>query len=191
MLTLLLLDENMVAHVGDFGLARFLLQNPQQNVITTIGLKGSIGYIAPEYGQGGKASTSRDVYSFGIRLLEMFIAKKPNDEMFKEGLNLNKYASTILQEKKIIDIAYPRLFKDNENYSTRSSNTNISTSNFTGCESNSIDKSFSHDWFNISEECAAAAIRLGLSCVAHLAKDRLTMGEALTRLQELMKILVG
>ncbi|KAG6674005.1 hypothetical protein I3842_15G020500 [Carya illinoinensis] len=42
-----LLDENMVAHVGDFGLARFLLQNPQQNEISTIGLKGSIGYIAP------------------------------------------------------------------------------------------------------------------------------------------------
>ncbi|KAG7943033.1 hypothetical protein I3843_15G018800 [Carya illinoinensis] len=186
-----LLDENMVAHVGDFGLARFLLQNPQQNVISTIGLKGSIGYIAPEYGQGGKASTSGDVYSFGILLLEMFIAKKPTDEMFKQGLNLNKYASTILQEKKITDIADPRLFKDNKNYSTRSSNTSISTSNFTGCESSNIDKNFSYDRFNISEECAVAAIRLGLSCVAHSAKDRLTMGEALTRLQELMKILVG
>ncbi|XP_042961134.1 probable LRR receptor-like serine/threonine-protein kinase At3g47570 [Carya illinoinensis] len=186
-----LLDKNMVAHVGDFGLARFLLQNPQQNVISTIGLKGSIGYIAPEYGQGGKSSTSGDVYSFGILLLEMFIAKKPTDEMFKQGLNLYKYASTILQEKKITDIADPRLFKDNKNYSTRSSNTSISTSNFTGCESSNIDRNFSHDWFNISEECSIAAIRLGLSCAAHLAKDRLTMGEALIRLQELMKILVG
>ncbi|KAG2665668.1 hypothetical protein I3760_15G019200 [Carya illinoinensis] len=160
-----LLDENMVAHVGDFGLARFLLQNPQQNVISTIGLKGSIGYIAPEYGQGGKTSTSGDVYSFGILLLEMFIAKKPIDEMFKQGLNLNKYASTILQEKKITDIANPRLFKDNKNYITRSSNT--------------------------STKCAVAAIRLGLSCAAHSAKDRLTMGEALIKLQELIKILVG
>ncbi|XP_040995899.1 probable LRR receptor-like serine/threonine-protein kinase At3g47570 [Juglans microcarpa x Juglans regia] len=183
-----LLDENMAAHVGDFGLARFLLQNPQQNDISTIGLKGSIGYIAPEYGQAVKASTSGDVYSFGILLLEMFIAKKPTDEMFKEGLNLNTYASTI-QEKKITDIADPRLFKDNENY-TQSSNT--STNNFTGSESSiSIDNNSRHDLFNRSEECAAAAIRLGLSCATHSAKERLTMAEALTKLQELMKILVG
>ncbi|XP_042961132.1 receptor kinase-like protein Xa21 isoform X2 [Carya illinoinensis] len=182
-----LLDVNMAAHVGDFGLARFLLQNPQQNEISTIGLKGSIGYIAPEYGQGGKASTGGDVYSFGILLLEMFIAKKPTDEMFKEGLNLNKYAST-MQQKKITDIADPRLFKDNENY-TRSSNT--SNSNFTSGESSNIDNNSNHGWFNRSEECAAAVIRLGLSCAAHSAKDRLTIGEALTKLQELMKILVG
>lgn len=47
-----LLDENMVAHVTDFGLARMLrnqndLSNHQENSNSTIGLKGSIGYIAP------------------------------------------------------------------------------------------------------------------------------------------------
>lgn len=44
----ILLDENMVAHVGDFGLARLLSQNPSRNhESSTLGLKGSIGYIAP------------------------------------------------------------------------------------------------------------------------------------------------
>ncbi|WKA10445.1 hypothetical protein VitviT2T_028015 [Vitis vinifera] len=42
-----LLDDDMAAHVGDFGLARFLSQNPSQSESSTIGLKGSIGYIAP------------------------------------------------------------------------------------------------------------------------------------------------
>ena len=42
-----LLDENMVAHVGDFGLARLLSQNPSEKESSTLGLKGSIGYIAP------------------------------------------------------------------------------------------------------------------------------------------------
>lgn len=42
-----LLDENMVAHVADFGLARFLSQNPSEKHSSTLGLKGSIGYIAP------------------------------------------------------------------------------------------------------------------------------------------------
>lgn len=141
-----------------------------------------------EYGQGGKASTSGDVYSFGILLLEMFIAKKPTDEMFEEGLNLNKYALT-MQKKKITDIADPRLFKDNEN---RPQSSNASTGYFTGGESSSSssnNNNSSPDWFNKSEECVAGAIRLGLSCAAHSAKDRLTMREALTKLQELIKIL--
>ncbi|AES72591.2 LRR receptor-like kinase family protein, putative [Medicago truncatula] len=46
-----------------------------------------------EYGLGGKASTSGDVYSFGILLLEMFIARKPTDEIFKEGLSMKKFVS--------------------------------------------------------------------------------------------------
>ncbi|KAH0972395.1 hypothetical protein GBA52_024551 [Prunus armeniaca] len=45
-----LLDEDMVAHVGDFGLARFLLQasnDPTKIQTMSVGLKGSIGYIPP------------------------------------------------------------------------------------------------------------------------------------------------
>ena len=40
-----LLDEDMTAHVGDFGLARFLSHDTSQNESSTVGLKGSIGYI--------------------------------------------------------------------------------------------------------------------------------------------------
>ena len=45
-----LLDEDLVAHVGDFGLARFLLEasnDPAQSQTISTGLKGSIGYIPP------------------------------------------------------------------------------------------------------------------------------------------------
>lgn len=42
-----LLDESMAAHVGDFGLARFLSQRPSQRENSSMGLKGSVGYIAP------------------------------------------------------------------------------------------------------------------------------------------------
>ncbi|KAM4108612.1 hypothetical protein ACB094_03G057800 [Castanea mollissima] len=105
-----LLDEDMTAHVGDFGLARFLSHDSLRNETSTIGLKGSIGYIALEYGLGGKASTSGDVYSFGILLLEMIIAKKPTDRMFQEGLSLNKFVSEV-HPSKILDITDPRLFK--------------------------------------------------------------------------------
>ena len=45
-----LLDDDMTAHVSDFGLARFLVRPdtmPSQSMSSTGGMKGSIGYIPP------------------------------------------------------------------------------------------------------------------------------------------------
>ena len=70
----ILLDEDMVAHVGDFGLVNFLFQasnNSLQGQTLSVGLKGSIGYIPP-----GNFSTNIItphflcniyIYFFGIR----------------------------------------------------------------------------------------------------------------------------
>ncbi|KAL5075446.1 hypothetical protein RYX36_014430 [Vicia faba] len=173
-----LLDEDMVAHVADFGLARFLSQNPSEKHSSTLELKGSIGYIAPEYGLGYKASTSGDVYSFGILLLEMFIAKKPTDEMFKEGLNMNNF------EKKLLNIVDQRLINHYE-YSTQ----NFGSDSHSG-ESGDISYSDGSNTYK-AEECIASAMRIGLSCVAHHPKDRLTMREALSKLHVIKQFILG
>ncbi|KAF3333350.1 LRR receptor-like serine/threonine-protein kinase [Carex littledalei] len=70
-------------------------------------LRGSIGYIAPEYGMGGKASTAGDVYSFGVLLLEMLTGKRPTDETFKEGLSLPSFVNAAFPERivEIVDSA--------------------------------------------------------------------------------------
>ncbi|GMY21065.1 probable LRR receptor-like serine/threonine-protein kinase At3g47570 [Fagus crenata] len=180
-----LLDEDMTAHVGDFGLARFLSHDSLQNGSSTIGLKGSIGYIAPEYGLGGKASTSGDVYGFGILLLEMIIAKKPTDSMFQEGLSLSKFISEVHQSK-ILDIVDPRLFKDNESL-TRSSSTCYSTGGDSSISSRNNNNSIGFR----GEECVAAMVRVGLSCTAHSSKTRFTMREALSKLQEIKRCSSG
>ncbi|KAF5453646.1 hypothetical protein F2P56_028537, partial [Juglans regia] len=88
-----LLDTDMTAHVSDFGLARLLstADDVSQNQTSTIGIKGSIGYSAPEYGQCGEASTQGDVYSFGIFVLEIFTGKRPIDSMFQDIFNLHNY----------------------------------------------------------------------------------------------------
>jgi len=44
-------------------------------------VKGTLGYLAPEYAMGGKVSESYDVYSFGISLLEIISAKKPIEKL--------------------------------------------------------------------------------------------------------------
>ncbi|KAI4338032.1 hypothetical protein L6164_016386 [Bauhinia variegata] len=163
----------MGARVGDFGLARILSQSPSENEIeiNILGLKGSIGYIAPEYGMGGKASTSGDVYSFGILLLELFTAKRPTEEMFTEGLSLNKFASGV-DENQVLHVADSRLLKNCE-YSSQSTSTTY-LSEGSSCENRS--------WQMKAEECIAS-VRVGLSCSVPLAKDRLTMRVALPKLQ--------
>ncbi|CAK9135782.1 unnamed protein product [Ilex paraguariensis] len=63
----ILLNKDKVAHVGDFGLARSLLNasysNSAQQTSSSIGLRGSIGYVAPEYGLGSEPSMPGDVYN--------------------------------------------------------------------------------------------------------------------------------
>uniref|UniRef100_A0A0E0LBB0 Receptor kinase-like protein Xa21 n=1 Tax=Oryza punctata TaxID=4537 RepID=A0A0E0LBB0_ORYPU len=87
-----LLDADMTAKIGDFGLARLLSPTPAgQDVSSTHGLKGSIGYIPPEYGYGSKPSAKGDVYSYGVLLLEMITGKRPVDPQFGGDMNLEKW----------------------------------------------------------------------------------------------------
>ncbi|KAL4348649.1 hypothetical protein GQ457_17G007440 [Hibiscus cannabinus] len=101
-----LLDEEMTAHVTDFGLARILLKkSPNAHLSSSLGLKGSIGYMAPEYGMGAGVSTRGDVYSFGIVILEMFTGKRPVDNMFSGDMDLQRWVSTHLagNSRDIVD----------------------------------------------------------------------------------------
>ncbi|KAL6654673.1 hypothetical protein ACP70R_008138 [Stipagrostis hirtigluma subsp. patula] len=90
----ILLDDDMVAHVSDFGLAKFTTGlNSSTNIV---GPRGSVGYIAPEYGMGCEISTAGDVYSYGVILLQMLTGKRPTDEIFKYELNLHKFVGSAL-----------------------------------------------------------------------------------------------
>ena len=83
-----------------------------------------------------------------------------------------------------MDVADPRLFKDYESV-TRSSSTSCSIGG---------DSSSSNNNNNIalrSEECVAAMVGVGLSCVAHSSKERFTMREALSKLQEIKRSFIG
>ncbi|CAM8888735.1 unnamed protein product [Rhodiola kirilowii] len=72
----IMLDSNFNVKVGDFGLARLMDHElgPQ-----TTGLAGTIGYMAPEYINTGRASKESDVFSFGIVALEIATGQRAVD----------------------------------------------------------------------------------------------------------------
>nr|BAM45642.1 leucine-rich repeat receptor kinase (LRR-RK) [Sorghum bicolor] len=112
----ILLDDNMVAQVGDFGLARFKIDSTASSFVdssctSSVAIKGTIGYIAPECAADGQASTAADVYSFGVILLEMFIRRSPTDEMFNDGMNIAKLAEINLSDN-VLQIVDPQLLQE-------------------------------------------------------------------------------
>ncbi|KAF8097764.1 hypothetical protein N665_0281s0027 [Sinapis alba] len=70
----ILLDESMNAKLGDFGLAKLCDHgiDPQ-----TSNVAGTFGYISPELSRTGKASTSSDVFAFGVLMLEITCSRRP------------------------------------------------------------------------------------------------------------------
>ena len=57
---------------------------------------------------GNEASTEGDVYSYGVLVLEMFIGRRPTDDMFKDGLNLHNFVKMSLP-KRLIQVVDPML----------------------------------------------------------------------------------
>ncbi|KAL9448024.1 hypothetical protein AB3S75_015491 [Citrus x aurantiifolia] len=151
----------MVAHVGDFGLARFLSDGPlsaaPQSQSSSIGIKGTVGYVAPEYGTGGEVCMRGDVYSFGILLLEMFTGKRPTDSMFNDGLTLHEFAKRALPEE-VVNIVEPSLLTEEI---ARNSDGEIRVR---------------------TEQCLSAVIRIGVSCSMESPIERMEMRDAVAKL---------
>ncbi|XP_039011550.1 probable LRR receptor-like serine/threonine-protein kinase At3g47570 isoform X2 [Hibiscus syriacus] len=95
-----LLDEDMVARVSDFSIAKLIDAAVQTRTMATI------GYMAPEHGSSGIVSEKIDVYSFGILLMETFTGKKPTDDIFNGEMNLRRWVHESLPHAvdTIIDV---------------------------------------------------------------------------------------
>ncbi|XP_066398535.1 L-type lectin-domain containing receptor kinase SIT2-like [Miscanthus floridulus] len=80
-----LLDGGMVAHLGDFGLARLYDHGAD---LQTTHVVGTMGYIAPELARTGKASPLTDVFAFGTFLLEVTCGRRPVVDTVHHGRKL-------------------------------------------------------------------------------------------------------
>ncbi|KAJ6790976.1 putative LRR receptor-like serine/threonine-protein kinase [Iris pallida] len=152
-----LLDENMMAHVGDFGIAKLFLGD--STAMLSASAQGTIGYMPPEYGYRGKVSRKGDVYSFGILLLETFTRRRPSDAMFGGDLSLKKWVSDAYPHA-VLEIVDSDIFMEG-----------------------STDER--PEVLDTVQHCLSSIIELGLLCSRDSPKERLLMSDVVPILHKI------
>lgn len=115
-------------------------------------------------------STDGDVYSYGILLLEMFMGRRPTDDMFGGGLNLHSFAKAAFPEQVLLIIDPVLLEKDN-------------------CQGNRGTQ-MSHEKSLQIQECLASIVEMGIVCSSEAPRDRMKMSEVAAALQEIREKLL-
>ncbi|XXG51690.1 hypothetical protein AAC387_Pa03g0206 [Persea americana] len=110
-----LLDTNFEPLVADFGFAKLI---PDGVSHMTTRVKGTLGYLAPEYAMWGKVSESCDVYSFGILLLELVTGRKPIEKL-PGGIKrtITEWAEPFIVKERFKDLIDPKIrgnFNENQ-----------------------------------------------------------------------------
>ncbi|EXB36054.1 putative L-type lectin-domain containing receptor kinase S.7 [Morus notabilis] len=103
-----LLDGNFNPRLGDFGLAK--LMDHDKSPVSTL-TAGTMGYLAPEYLQYGKATEKTDVFSYGVVILEVACGRRPIERETggQKMVNLVDWVWGWHSEGKIIEAADKRL----------------------------------------------------------------------------------
>jgi serine/threonine protein kinase len=101
----IMLDSAYNTKLGDFGLARL---GDHGTGPQTTQVKGTMGYIDPEFVNTSRRSTQSDIYSFGIVLLEI-VSGRPPVSRCDPSFMLVKWVESLYSQGKILDAADARL----------------------------------------------------------------------------------
>ncbi|XP_064999747.1 G-type lectin S-receptor-like serine/threonine-protein kinase LECRK2 [Musa acuminata AAA Group] len=101
----ILMDATGAAKIADFGLAKLLMPDQTR---TYTGIRGTRGYLAPEWHKNAPITVKADVYSYGVVLLEIICCRR-NMELEEAG-----HGETLLElaYECLVDDEFGRLKKD-------------------------------------------------------------------------------
>ncbi|KAF7010874.1 hypothetical protein CFC21_025239 [Triticum aestivum] len=106
----ILLDENFVAKISDFGASRSVPFD--QTHVTTL-IQGTIGYLDPEYFQSSQLTEKSDVYSFGVVLAELLTRQKPiSVGRPEESCNLAMHMVILVNEGRLLKEIEPDILAE-------------------------------------------------------------------------------
>ncbi|KAJ9559468.1 hypothetical protein OSB04_014082 [Centaurea solstitialis] len=151
-----LLDTDFVAHLSDFGLARFVHPDSSTTHTSSLGIKGTIGYAAP--GCQRMATPT----AFGILILELFTGNRPTDDMFSDGLSLHSFVKMAIPDQ-VMEITDPVLFRTRK-------------------EENMAKDARDSEMHDGIEDCLTLVYGVGIACSAEMPGDRIEISNALDRL---------
>ncbi|CAL9768889.1 unnamed protein product [Musa acuminata subsp. burmannicoides] len=102
----ILLDESFHPKLADFGLAK-LVGRDFSKVLTT--MRGTVGYLAPEWISGEAITPKADAYSYGMTLLELISGRRNTEQSGEDDPFFPVLAATKLVEGDILSLLDPRL----------------------------------------------------------------------------------
>ncbi|XP_057842716.1 receptor kinase-like protein Xa21 [Cryptomeria japonica] len=156
-----LLGDDMTSYIADFSISNIIFEKSMNSLTSTDALKGYVGYIAPEYGMGGNLTTKGDVYSYGILILELLTRKRPTEDIFGEGMNLQKW----------IEMHFPNRISD--------------------VVDNSLLIDAHESETSMVMECLTQFIQIGLFCTRESPQERPDMTKIIDRLNTIRGVFLG
>ncbi|XP_024536950.1 putative leucine-rich repeat receptor-like serine/threonine-protein kinase At2g14440 [Selaginella moellendorffii] len=166
--TNILLNFAMVAKVSDFGISKLSNKNEASHVSTAI--KGTPGYLDPEYHSYNRLTEKSDVYSFGLVLFEIASGREPiNLSLPEEQIVLSTWVRTLFFTFVLFD----------------------SSLHFQACkelEKGNLKAVIDPKLSNYREQSAWKLLEVAMRCVEHSSKGRPNMSMVVTELREAIQL---